>query len=170
MAYKCVPFLKQKLFSDLPLRNQIMKKALLELCWKHVNERTDRLKKQSDELQESLGSETKSSAGDKHETGRAMVQLEQEKLGQQLQELEATRSILKKINIEKPSDKIRLGSLVKTSMTDYFIAISAGAFNHDQGIVYCISANAPIAKLLIGKEKGENFVFNGKGQAILGIF
>ena len=55
-----------------------MKKALLEFCWNYVNERSERLKKQSGELQESLGSETKSSAGDKHETGRAMVQLEQE--------------------------------------------------------------------------------------------
>jgi len=146
-----------------------MKKALLEFCWKHVNERTDRLKKQSDELQESLGSETKSSAGDKHETGRAMVQLEQEKLGQQLQELDATRSILNKINIDKPSNKIRLGSLVKTSMANYFIAISAGAFKHNKGVVYCISANAPIARLLLGKERGENFVFNGDEQSILEV-
>lgn len=147
-----------------------MKQALLDFCWSYVDERTTRLKKQGDELWESLNSETKSSAGDKHETGRAMVQLEQEKLGQQLQELDATRSILNKIKIDKRSNKIRLGSLVKTSMADYFIAISAGAFKHDQGIVYCISANAPIAKLLIGKENGENFVFNGKGQSILEVF
>ncbi|MER3319539.1 MAG: 3-oxoacyl-ACP synthase [Allomuricauda sp.] len=147
-----------------------MKQALLDFCWSYVDERTARLKKQGDELRESLNSETKSSAGDKHETGRAMVQLEQEKLGQQLQELDATRSILNKINIDSPSNKIRLGSLVKTSMADYFIAISAGAFKHDQRIVYCISANAPIAKLLVGKEKGENVVFNGKGQSILEVF
>ncbi len=147
-----------------------MKKALLEFCWSYVDERTARLKKQSDGLQESLGSETKSSAGDKHETGRAMVQLEQEKLSQQLQELNATQSILNKINIEKPSDKIRLGSLVKTSMAYYFIAISAGAFKYNDSVVYCISANAPIARLLLGKEKGENFVFNGKSQSIFEVF
>ncbi|MDF0714865.1 3-oxoacyl-ACP synthase [Muricauda sp. 334s03] len=147
-----------------------MKKELLEFCWEQVDERTARLKKQSHELQESLGSETKSSAGDKHETGRAMVQLEQEKLGQQLQELDATRSILNKINIEKPSDKIRLGSLVKTSMADYFIAISAGAFKKDDSVVYCISANAPIARLLLGKGKAECFVFNGKEHSVLEVF
>lgn len=147
-----------------------MKKELLEFCWKQVDERTARLKKQSHELQESLGSETKSSAGDKHETGRAMVQLEQEKLGQQLQELDATRSILNKIIIEKPSDKIRLGSLVKTSMADYFIAISGGAFKKNDSVVYCISVNAPIARLLLGKEKGERFVFNGKEQSVLEVF
>nr|WP_297786384.1 3-oxoacyl-ACP synthase [uncultured Allomuricauda sp.] len=147
-----------------------MKQALLEFCWAYVNDRTARLKKQSDELQESLGSETKSSAGDKHETGRAMVQLEQEKLGQQLQELDATRSILNKISAEKPSDKIRLGSLVKTSMADYYIAISAGAFKKEGDMVYCISANAPIARLLLGKEKGGYFVFNGKEHSILEVY
>ena len=132
-----------------------MKKALLEFCWDYVNERSERLKKQSGELQESLGSETKSSAGDKHETGRAMVQLEQEKLGQQLQEIDTTRGILSKINIDGTSGKIRLGSLVQTSMAHYFLAISAGAFNQNNTVVYCISTNAPIAKLLLGKEKGE---------------
>lgn len=146
-----------------------MKKALLEFCWEYVNERTARLKKQSDELQESLGSETKSSAGDKHETGRAMMQLEQEKLGQQLQELDATRSILKKINIDAPSNRIRLGSLVKTSMAHYFIAISAGAFKQNGEVIYCISASAPIAQLLLGKEKGESFVFNEIEQSILEV-
>lgn len=146
-----------------------MKKALLEFCWDYVNERSERLKKQSEELQESLGSETKSSAGDKHETGRAMVQLEQEKLGQQLQEIDTTRGILRKINIDGSSEKIRLGSLVQTSMAHYFLAISAGAFNQNNTIVYCISTNAPIAKLLLGKEKGERFTFNGKEQDILEV-
>jgi len=147
----------------------MMKKALLDFCWEHVDGRTARLKKQSQELQESLGSETKSSAGDKHETGRAMVQLEQEKLSQQLQELDSTRNILKKINIDAPSNKIRLGSLVKTSTADYFIAISAGVFKQNGKVIYFISASAPIAQLLLGKEKGESFVFNGKEQSILEV-
>ncbi|HBU78951.1 MAG TPA: 3-oxoacyl-ACP synthase [Muricauda sp.] len=146
-----------------------MKKALLEFCWDYVNERSERLKKQSGELQESLGSETKSSAGDKHETGRAMVQLEQEKLGQQLQEIDTTRGTLSKINIDGTSGKIRLGSLVQTSMAHYFLAISAGAFNQNNTVVYCISTNAPIAKLLLGKEKGERFTFSGTEQEILEV-
>ncbi|MCK0161256.1 3-oxoacyl-ACP synthase [Allomuricauda sp. F6463D] len=147
----------------------MMKKACLEFCWEYVDGRSARLKKQGIALQESLGSETKSSAGDKHETGRAMVQLEQEKLGQQLQELEITRSILNKINLETPSNKIRLGSLVKTSMAYYYISISAGGFKYNDVTVYCISANAPIAKLLIGKENGEHYVFNGISQVILDV-
>jgi len=144
----------------------MVKEELLKFCRNFVEERTARLKKQSDGLQESLSSETKSSAGDKHETGRAMVQLEQEKLAQQLQELEATRSILHKIKIDAPSGKIRLGSCVETSMAHYFIAISAGVFEQAGEKFYCISTSAPIAQLLMGKEKGDTFVFNGNTHQI----
>ncbi|SDQ12670.1 3-oxoacyl-ACP synthase [Flagellimonas zhangzhouensis] len=144
-----------------------MKKAdILNFCWDYVNNKADRLKRTSNELQQSLTSETKSTAGDKHETGRAMVQLEQEKLAQQILELEKDRAVLKKIDIEKLPQKISLGCLVKTSAANYFISISAGAFKSGGEVVYCISASAPIAQLLLGKEKDENFVFNEKSQTI----
>lgn len=146
-----------------------MKKALLQFCWNHVEVRSNRLKVSLDDLQESLDSETKSTAGDKHETGRAMVQLEQEKLAQQVQELEQTRDILKKIDIERKSKSIGLGSWVKTSLADYFIAISAGTFKHEGGMVYCISTKAPIAQLLMGKSAGDSFMFNGKTYVVLSV-
>ncbi|MWD30855.1 3-oxoacyl-ACP synthase, partial [Aquicoccus sp. SCR17] len=69
------------------------KEQLLKFCWDYVDTRTERLKKSAAALQESLNSETKSSAGDKHETGRAMVQLEQEKLAQQLVELDRLKEV-----------------------------------------------------------------------------
>ncbi len=142
------------------------KEALLNFCWDHFNDRMENLKKSRASLQESLNSETKSSAGDKYETGRAMVQLELEKLGKQFSELEKLKEVLQKVDIEKRSRKVGLGSLVETTNAHYFIAISAGAFNIDDIAAFCISANAPIAKLLLGKENGDTFVFNGKEHAV----
>ncbi|MEX0314602.1 MAG: 3-oxoacyl-ACP synthase [Allomuricauda sp.] len=146
-----------------------IKEDLLQFCWDDVDVRTASLKKRSDELQESLNSETKSSAGDKHETGRAMVQLEQEKLGKQLLELDKKKATLQKVDITKTSNKIVLGSLVKTSLANYFIAISAGAFKKEGVDVFCVSPNAPIAQLLLGKEHGDTVTFNGKKIEILSI-
>ena len=145
------------------------KEELLQFCWDYVNQRTERLENSGASLQESLDSETKSSAGDKHETGRAMVQLEQEKLAQQLQELNRTKAVLQKIDIEKKTDKIRLGSLVRTSLAQYFIAISAGVFKQEGNLIYCISSGAPIAQLLLGKEVGETFSFNGTSHSVLEV-
>ncbi|MER3375725.1 MAG: 3-oxoacyl-ACP synthase [Allomuricauda sp.] len=145
------------------------KKELLQFCWDYVDQRTARLQRSGASLQESLDSETKSSAGDKHETGRAMVQLEQEKLAQQLQELNRTKAVLQKIDIGKKSDKVRLGSLVRTSLAHYFIAISAGVFKQDGNLIYCISSGSPIAQLLLGKEVGDTFVFNGTSHSVLEV-
>ena len=109
------------------------KKALWQHCWAQGEERAQRLQKQMDALQEALTSETKSSAGDKHETGRAMVQLEQEKLSQQLLELEKAKQTLQRINIGTNTTKIGMGSLVKTSAAHYFIAIYTG---REHGLLY----------------------------------
>ena len=90
-------------------------------------------------------------------------------MGQQLQEVDAIRTVLRKIDIDKQTDYIRLGSLVRTSMANYFVAISAGLFTSGEEKVYCISANAPIAQALWGKKKGDDFVFNGISHSILDI-
>ncbi|TMU55192.1 3-oxoacyl-ACP synthase [Flagellimonas algicola] len=145
-----------------------IKEALLQFCQDYVRDKKEVLKKRSASLQESLNSETKSSAGDKHETGRAMVQLEQEKLGQQLQEIEKMAQVLNLVDLTSSTHKIGLGNLVQTSTAHYFIAISAGAFKPKNGNpIFCISPSTPIAKLLLGKEAGDTFIFNGKNHKIL---
>lgn len=144
------------------------KEALLHFCQEYVHQKKKMLTQRSSSLQESLNSETKSSAGDKHETGRAMVQLEQEKLGLQLQEIEKMVQVLRKVDIGTSTKNIGLGNLVQTSTAHYFIAISAGAFKTKNGnSIFCISGSTPIAKLLLGKEVGDTFVFNGKNHKIL---
>ena len=111
------------------------------------------------DIEKSLTTETKSSAGDKHETGRAMLQLEREKAGNQLVEINKVKEMLFRIDIEKPSNIIGLGSLVCTTQANYFIAISAGELKIENQTFYAISAATPIAKLLLGKEKRERISF-----------
>ncbi|MFD1615778.1 hypothetical protein [Gelatiniphilus marinus] len=50
-----------------------IKEELFSQCVVFVNSRFQTIKNTISEIQESLTSETKSSAGDKHETGRAML-------------------------------------------------------------------------------------------------
>ena len=146
-----------------------MKEKLKTHCESFVDNRIQRIQDQIEAISQSLQSETKSSAGDKHETGRAMLQLEREKLGAQLAEAENTKRTLSKVQLNKTADKISLGSLVKTDVHQYYIAISAGAFEIGKDVIFCISAQTPIAKLCMGKSKGESFVINGIKQEILDI-
>ena len=148
-----------------------LKENLLQFCEDYVHQRISRINSQIDELNNSLISETKSSAGDKHETGRAMLQLEREKLGQQLFEAEKMQPILNRIEtgIASKSNKVVLGCVVETSKGDYFIGISAGEYRAGKDSIYCISLGTPIGLLLLGKMVGEKFIFNGKNIEVLRI-
>ncbi len=138
-----------------------IKVALLDHCRDHMNERLHRIQNTITDIQESLASETKSTAGDKHETGRAMLQLEREKAGQQLAEVQKLQEILNKIDISYSSEHIRLGSLVYTSQGNYFLSISTGKISIKNESYFAIATNAPIGKLLLGKTSEDDFSFNG---------
>ena len=74
-------------------------------------------------LRDDVSNESKSSAGDKHETARAMMNLEQEKLGRQLQELMTMKEHFDKINFEIVSDKIQLGSMIETNKGYFLLSV-----------------------------------------------
>ncbi|WP_179375428.1 3-oxoacyl-ACP synthase [Winogradskyella wichelsiae] len=144
----------------------IIKEALYNACIEFVDNRLLTVNKAISDIQYSLESETKSSAGDKHETGRAMLQLEREKAGHQLSEIENQKQILHKINIESKHNKVAFGSVVKTSTSNYFIAISAGEIMIDNVSYYAISAVTPIAQLLLSKSVGDEIKFRDQKYII----
>ncbi|MCK8523567.1 3-oxoacyl-ACP synthase [Aquimarina sp. D1M17] len=143
------------------MNTENIKESLHQYCVTYVNERLQRIQNTIANIQESLTSETKSTAGDKHETGRAMLQLEREKAGKQLAEVQKLQQIINKIEIATSSDRIRLGSLVKTSNGNYFISISVGQIIIENVTYFAIAANTPIGTLLLGKSVGDTINFNG---------
>ena len=145
------------------------KHTLFLFCQIFVEDRIGRIQNNISDIQEAMVSETKSSAGDKHETGRAMLQLEREKLGKQLSEIEKVRQILSKVPIAKKTSTVGLGDLVKTSKADYYLAISAGEFKEKGQSVFCISIATPIGKMLVGKSAGDIVIFNGQEIEIIRI-
>lgn len=144
------------------------KEALRLFCQNFARRRTVGIQENIREIQESLLSETKSSAGDKHETGRAMLQLEREKLGRQLAEAEKMNLVLSKIPL-KNSKMVALGSLVKTTKANYYLAISAGACTLGDLTVFCVSTMTPMGKALLGKSEGDTFVFSEEEIKILAV-
>lgn len=147
----------------------VHKQDLYIFCETYVDDRMVRIQKTISNIQESLTSETKSSAGDKHETGRAMLQLEREKAGQQLAEAEKMKAVLKKVPLENNAVIAGLGSLVQTTRGTYFLAISAGEYKQEAAAIYCISAQTPIGTLLLGKGIGDTIRFRLEEITILKI-
>lgn len=144
-----------------------LKLQLIQTCENYVDERINRVLAGIKDLDEALKMESKSSAGDKYETGRAMINLEFDKL---LLQLEQYKSLKKTLGfaVQNPnSAKIGLGSLVKTSAANYFISIPAGEILVENEKFYAIGINSPIAQALLGKKVKENFGFNGNTNEIL---
>ena len=104
----------------------------------------------------------KSSAGDKHETERAMVQLEREKLGEQIKSIEIHQQILSSIQKVEKSQSVRLGSVVLTNKANYYISIPVESSILNSKTYYCISAQSPIGRSLHGKKVGESIHFNNQ--------
>lgn len=146
-------------FKSIFLKN--IKEELYDHCERFVQDRMNRIQNRIANIQESLNSETKSTAGDKHETGRAMLQLEREKAGVQLAEVQKLQETLAKIDIHSPSKVIRLGNIVETSLGNYFLSISSGKLIVNNKTYFAIATNTPIGKLLLGKTIGDYFNFNG---------
>tara|TARA_B100000768_G_scaffold154854_1_gene151676 strand:- start:1008 stop:1460 length:453 start_codon:yes stop_codon:yes gene_type:complete len=139
-----------------------LKDALFKQCVAHVNTRLQTIQTIISSHQKALSSETKSSAGDKHETGRAMLQLEMEKAGQQLASVQQMQQTLARVPIAKSSTSIRLGSIIETSSIHYFLSVSAGKLTVNEITYFAISPSSPIGQLLVGKQAGDIFHWNGK--------
>ena len=127
------------------------------------------LEQQNKSLHKDLNSETKSSAGDKHETGRAMIQMEREKLGNQIHEIELDYKRLNTIKNFKTSTSVSLGSIIFTDKATYYVAIAADSCKINSKVFYCISSQSPIGKLLIGKKINQSIRFNDIESIILEI-
>jgi transcription elongation GreA/GreB family factor len=148
---------------------ELKREALYRFCKSFMEQRLARIQKNIDSLQEALTSETKSSAGDKHETGRAMIQLEREKLGNQLAEAQLLQDLFKKIPLRSSLSQVGLGSVVHTDRQNYYMGISAGELKIDGVSFFAIAPNTPIGKLLLGKVVGDIVVFNSRKIKILKV-
>lgn len=119
-------------------------------------------------LSDAIAEDTKSSAGDKYETGREMANLEKEKLHVQALGFKNSLASLSALP-ERISTKVGIGSLIKTNREWIHLSISLGQLEVDGENVLVISPLAPLAKLMVDKEKGETITFRDSNYQIIDI-
>ncbi|UYZ63253.1 3-oxoacyl-ACP synthase [Hymenobacter weizhouensis] len=146
-----------------------LKPHLHAACLAYVQQRIAAAQQAMQAAQESANSETKSSAGDKYETGRAMAHEERNRNAVQLQEALKLHAELERLNPAAPCDTVRPGALVETSLGRFYVSISAGKLVVDGQEVFAVSPAAPVMAALAGKRAGEQAVFNGKPVRITAI-
>ena len=144
------------------------KGELLVFCKQLVTDKLTALQFQLDAKKADLGSATKSSAGDKHETARAMIHLEQEKLGMQFQEAEKQLRILSQIKVQL-HDKPQNGTLLVTEKALFYISIGLGIVKYKGVSIYVISPISPLAQAFLNAQDFRSIKFNGTVYSVKSI-
>lgn len=144
------------------------KNQILDTCFSILDQKMQDVKVAIHDSNSSLQEDTKSSAGDKYETSREMIQQDLNRYEQQLHVLKQDIELLERIRIQKTENvKVGLGSLVKTDKAVYFLATSVGLITIDNQKIFCVSLASPIGKVLLGLAIGDTFEFNGAKQEII---
>jgi hypothetical protein len=136
---------------------------------KVINDKVEMLQKVLGDLKESGSNETKSTAGDKHETALAMLQIEQANIRGQLQDAMAKKSLFEKINPDVSATMILNGSLVKTNHVYLFLSVALGKASIDGVEVIALSPASPLGQRLMGLKVGESAEVNGRKYVIESI-
>ena len=146
------------------------KQHIINTCLNYLTQKVNGLNAIIREVNDAANAESKSSAGDKHETAKAMAQLEQEKLGNQLKEAELQLIEFNKYDFTKESAVISLGSLIETNKGYFLIASSIGKIEVDGKAVFVISNKSPLAIAFIGKKQKDTVSFNAIEYVINSIY
>ena len=136
------------------------KSLLHNACLTEIKNRVDVVLNSLERLQDSKKNETKSSAGDKYETGRAMIQQEEAQLQKQLGVAQRIQAEMKLLDPLKGSTEIEHGSLIITNKGTFYLSSSLGKIEVDNKEVYCLSCASPIGRMFMNKQKGDVFSFN----------
>ena len=126
-----------------------------------AEERVASLQKVLADLKDSAENETKSTAGDKHEVGLAMLQIEQANAGSQLEDALSKKNALEKINPDNKADVVVNGSLLKTNRGYLFLCTALGKAEVDGEKVIALSPQSPLGQKLVGLTSGQTAEING---------
>lgn len=139
-----------------------LKTQLYQLCLTFIQNRIENIEYSMQQARQASNDDTKSSAGDKYETTREMMQQEMDRNSKLLYEAGQQKIALQQIENVDDAKEVKNGSLVLTSSGNFYISISAGELKVDGQTFFAVSQAAPIGKLFIGKKVGVELTFNGK--------
>ena len=144
----------------------MMKEKLIEYVKNHLDQRIQNSLAAMQAAQESANGDSKSSAGDKYETTRAMGHLDREMHARMYQQALQERQTLERLDHTIAYKKGALGAFMKTTMGNFFLALSIGQIEIEGEQLMIISPQSPIGALLMHKGVGEVFSFRGKESVI----
>lgn len=146
-----------------------LKSAAIEEIRRQLNTKVEDLQSLVDSGRASRDSSTKSSAGDKHETSRALMQNEMDQNQRVLSEALTLKRDFDRIDFEKNSASVQMGSMIKTQKGTFLISVGLGRVQVADEVIFAISLASPIGRALLGAKVGDRVAFHGQRFEILTI-
>lgn len=143
-----------------------IKRTLYRRCMEFIESRIQTARTALVQAQEAANDDTKSSAGDKYETGREMMQQEIDRNKKLLADAAFQLQIISALNPDDHGAIVKKGSLVYTDQGNFYLSIGVGQLHHDNISFFAISPASPIGSLFLGKSAGDSFDFNAKRYRI----
>lgn len=117
-------------------------------------------------LIDSRNNDTKSSAGDKYETGRSMMQQEIDRAEDRLQQLKIQLNELERLSVKNVSSLCEKGAIVFLDEDVFLLGPAIGKIEVQEYILFSISMGSPLGQLLAGKKEGDEVQYRGKSTKI----
>jgi len=142
-----------------------IKSQLLDVCFGYVNKRIANYKDEIETIKDSIENNDKST-DDGDDSGNGKLFNDLEKNAQYLSDASRMLDSLKLINANKIHQHVVLGSLVKTDVSNFYIAVSIGKVEIGDDAYLIISKSSPIGELLYNKTVGDSIAFNNSKYTI----
>lgn len=146
------------------------KEFLITHLLEYLSNRKNSIEQELREIVISRNNESKSSAGDKYETGRERIQQEKDKLEGTLNNLKTQIAVVDKIKKQKTGKHlVNLGSLIKTNKGKFFISIGLGKVKANEQTYFVVSPRSPAGQILINMSVAESKPFQGNELTVIDI-
>jgi hypothetical protein len=145
-----------------------LKKSLVEYCKNKLEVKLKELTEIYQSLIDSIQTDSKSSAGDKHETFKSMMHIEQEKMQMQIKMINLQINSINQLKIEK-KNKIENGTLIITDSKIFFIAASLGLVKISDQSFFIVSLDSPIIQFMKKQNLNVPFKFQSSIYQITDI-
>lgn len=150
--------------------SQLSRQEVIEALEASMDAGLRRVRGAFEELQGSLEGESKSTAGDKHETGRAMVQMEMEQAAGRLSRVEGMIRQWHALEPARGRQEVRPGAVVTTDQGGFVMGVAWGTFDVPKAEAWrAISADAPLAQAMRAASPGSTVEFRGRIWQIISV-
>lgn len=145
------------------------KQQLHRHCVQILQDRVQQAQEAMDAAQRDANSETKSSAGDKYETGRAMAHLDKERHTRTHASALHDLYRLQQVSVTDVCTEIEVGALVSTNRGCYYLVVGLGKVVVEEIAYQVVSPESPIGAFLLEAEVWDVENFRGQTMEIISV-